>query len=568
MLIRVLERKLNEEGENGKQNLKAIQYIKTFQTRIGESYFLDRGVIFQQEIPIELKLAAEHSEDITPANYFTACDQFKNIALRQNGLIAGIDNVELTLNENVVTNVTQVARTYEMACEYYPNGDMSKFMPASQPDRFYDYTFYEGTGPQPVTTKNEVGTTVQIPVSPLNEENIFSGGYSNTYNSRKVVFAFDSSPDKSTVRLKAFLWCYIPFSIFSLSNSPFSLYGINTMTLNLGLKANFVKEIFVMKGTLFSTIGFNDANVTGHKSELLYKIYKAPDYITSAMVDKATGGIKPYRVGHSTVHFEPLNKVPSGGVATTGQISVGVVPKSVYLSIHAVKDQAAPWKTPNFKGRIKQIVAQVGSGEVTIGPSALRIFDLCRSNGLAKDYESAMFTNGAVVRLDLSKDLSIGSTLIGANMPLTLSFSLMFDDLTPTASATQYELRCMLAFAGQVQYKDRAFTPIRSLVLSSVSFSVENQAAALYGESTPEIMTIGAGFFGDIWSGIKNIAKKGFNWVKDNPEEAFGLVRKGIKLATGAGHVPHVQTYGGAHTTVIGGSDTMILGAGDDSIFK
>lgn len=260
--------------------------------------------------------------------------------------------------------------------------------------------------------------------------------------------------------------------------------------------------------------------------------------------------------------------MPSGGVATTGQISVGVVPKSVYLSIHAVKDQAAPWKTPNFKGRIKQIVAQVGSGEVTIGPSALRIFDLCRSNGLAKDYESAMFTNGAVVRLDLSKDLSIGSTLIGANMPLTLSFSLMFDDLTPTASATQYELRCMLAFAGQVQYKDRAFTPIRSLVLSSVSFSVENQAAALYGESTPEIMTIGAGFFGDIWSGIKNIAKKGFNWVKENPEEALGLVRKGIKLATGAGHVPYVQTYGGAHTTVIGGSDTMILGAGDDSIFK
>lgn len=34
MLIRVLERKLNEEGENGKQNLKAIQYIKTFQSSI------------------------------------------------------------------------------------------------------------------------------------------------------------------------------------------------------------------------------------------------------------------------------------------------------------------------------------------------------------------------------------------------------------------------------------------------------------------------------------------------------------------------------------------------------
>jgi hypothetical protein len=344
------------------------------------------------------------------------------------------------------------------------------------------------------------------------------------------------------------------------------------MTLNIGMKANFVKEIFVMNGTLFSGIDFDYGNTAKHKSTLLYKIYKAPDYITANMVDKATGGIKPYRIGHSSVSVQPVRATSGGTDATTDQISVGVVPKSVYLSVHAVKDSAKPWETPNFKGRIKQIIATVGSSEVTIGPSALRIFDLCRSNGLAKDYESAMFTNGSVVRLDLSKDLSIGSTLIGANVPMTLSFRIVYDDLTPIpalpATPTKYEFRCMLAFASQVQYKERAFTMVRSLVLSALNFSVENQAAALYGESTPEFMTIGAGFFGDIWSGIKNIAKRGFNWVKDNPEEALGLVRKGIKLATGAGNVPNMQTYGGAYTTVIGGNETLLLGAGDDSIFK
>jgi hypothetical protein len=184
----------------------------SFQTRIGETFFLDRGVILQQEIPVAITLATAHASTIDASNYVEACGYFKNLALRQNGLIAGIENIELTLNENVVTNVTQVARAYEMSSEYYAGGDMAKFMPASQPDRFYSYDHYEGTGPKVVSSKNELGNTVQLAITPVNEENIFTGGYSNTYNSRKIVAQFVSATsDNKTVNVKLFLWCYIPY---------------------------------------------------------------------------------------------------------------------------------------------------------------------------------------------------------------------------------------------------------------------------------------------------------------------------------------------------------------------
>lgn len=534
----------------------------SFQQQMVETNFLDRGVIMKTSIPITLTLAADSTNDITVGTYVTECGHFKDIALRQHGLAAGIDSLTLNLNGQAVGSVQRVAECLEMSSEYYPLDTMMKHMPASQPDRFYDFAHYRGAGIGVIGTKNEDSAAMDITISAIAEEDIFAGGYSNSYASRKVTFAYDGlNPgevvSKNKVNLRATLWCYIPFSLFSISTSPFSLYGMHQFELMGSFKGNFVKQLFVTRSNFFSDISFNSAKSSQHTTKLLMKIYKAPEYVTRAMCNP-DGTVKPYRIGHSSVVYQPTTPA-SGGRAQTNQISTGTLPKSVYLSVHAIRDATNPTKTPNFKARIKAINASVGASEVSIGPDALQIFEIARSNGLAKDYESAMYTNGAVIRLDLSKDLSTGAGLIGSNVSNPLTFTVEYDDLTPAASATQYELRCMLAYSSQVLYQDRTFKQIQSLILGNTSFDIANQAASLYGELTPELMTIGAGFFGDLWSGIKSVASRGFNWVKENPEEALGLARKALKLATGAGHQPY---------NVVGGSVVETLGAGDDSLFK
>jgi hypothetical protein len=66
--------------------------------------------------------------------------------------------------------------------------------------------------------------------------------------------------------------------------------------------------------------------------------------------------------------------------------------------------------------------------------------------------------------------------------------------------------------------------------LSNAPYDITNQAAAMYAELTPKVVTIGAGVFGDIWSGIKHAGKAGVNWVKNNPDKVAALIGKGVRL--------------------------------------
>jgi hypothetical protein len=74
------------------------------------------------------------------------------------------------------------------------------------------------------------------------------------------------------------------------------------------------------------------------------------------------------------------------------------------------------------------------------------MYNLAKGNGLEKDYEAAMYTNGFVVKLDVAKDLSVGGHLIGANIPTTMQFTVNFDSLDSDVLPRKYELRIAASF--------------------------------------------------------------------------------------------------------------------------
>jgi hypothetical protein len=70
---------------------------------------------------------------------------------------------------------------------------------------------------------------------------------------------------------------------------------------------------------------------------------------------------------------------------------------------------------------------------------------------------------------------------------------------------------------------------------------------------------IGGGIGSTIWSGIKNLAKKGFDYVKNNPEKVMsGLASLG-KIAMGAGNYQQMNN-------ITGGSAAVSFSSGAGSV--
>jgi hypothetical protein len=285
------------------------------------------------------------------------------------------------------------------------------------------------------------------------------------------------------------------------------------------------------------------------------KTYKAPDYVQNAMMDK-NGLPKPYRIGYNKLIMHAPKTITSGALSK-GKTSFLIKCNSVaYLSLFIsvfTRLQIGAVLAPDFKGRINSIEATIGNATTIIGKSALVIYNLCKGNGLEKDYESSMFTNGFVVKLDVAKDLSVGGHLIGANIPTTMQFTVHFDNLENAARI--YELRIATSFPSQLVYDNREFKLMTSLILSNAPYDITNQAAALYSQLSPRVVTIGAGVFGDIWNGIKKAGRQAITWVKNNPDQVAAMIGKGVRAVVG-GNVPYQQN-------MIGGSNTLLLGAGN-----
>jgi hypothetical protein len=265
-----------------------------------EQLFLDRGVFVEVDVPVVLtRKTALTGNDPKATDYLSKSNYFKDIAFRQYGILSCVDQINIQFNQNAVTNISNVFRCFEMTSEYYSSLMVNKFFPASQPDRFTDYRHYSSDGATVVDTLNEDGDAIQYLIPAVAEENIFTGGYSNQYNSRRPAFKFISAT-LGEIRLLVKTFMYIPYSFFSSPADSFSLYGINTLSVQLTFVENFVKRLFVTNSDYWSDISFDNsaANQNKHKATMHLITYQAPDYVAKAMFDP-NGMIKPYRVGYN-----------------------------------------------------------------------------------------------------------------------------------------------------------------------------------------------------------------------------------------------------------------------------
>lgn len=520
-----------------------------FFTKIGKSLFLDRGIYLNSEIPIKISLVDASVALATKDNYPTALNNFQNICLSQYGLLQAIENIEVKFNDQTIAMQSNLATCFNNVSEYINEGSMSETFPASQYDLYQNYNHYDDSWPEGVSIIAPNGVRILTPKSKMSSENIFTGGFSANYNSRRPTLEFVSAAlDKKSINFKLHLMTYIPFTAFGLPDDEHSYYGIDSLSINGTWKNDFVKNLFAVSqkfvsGTTFAdfidNIEFDYNNVNSHKTTLSYKIYTAPSYISDALIDRSTGKILPYRVGLNKVMLHPnaqtiIPQVDGTGSFTINDLNLTSVPKSIYLSIRKKKDTGRGYKTPNVMALINSLRIVYNTVETNITSSPYRIYNLAKSNGLQKNIDQCNLS-GYVVKLDFNKDIGTGGLPIGMsnNGNCSIECSLRFID--PDISQ-HYTLEAVIVYAGNLNYVDEIFSISNSVILNTTQMDYRHQMKELY-DTTPDFENmIGSGLFGDVWSGIKNLAKKGFNYAKENPEKILEFARKGIKLATGAGN--------------------------------
>jgi hypothetical protein len=137
-------------------------------------------------IPLTITRAA-NAVGVTNANYIeTFFNSFADLAFRQYPFIQCLSNVEVSLNDTPISMISDMADCFEAVSEYYDENEIDEQFQASQPDRFYSYSHYVDQ-PQSILTKDLNGNTTRYLISSLSNENVFTGGYSNRYNSRRPV---------------------------------------------------------------------------------------------------------------------------------------------------------------------------------------------------------------------------------------------------------------------------------------------------------------------------------------------------------------------------------------------
>jgi hypothetical protein len=87
-----------------------------------------------------------------------------------------------------------------------------------------------------------------------------------------------------------------------------------------------------------------------------------------------------------------------------------------------------------------------GNSETTIANDCMTVYQTAKSNGLSKDQESALYTNGYVLKLDFTKDIGTGGVLVGTSHQAVLEISVDFDSLP--SSTIIYEVKPILVFQG------------------------------------------------------------------------------------------------------------------------
>ena len=549
--------KINNETVTLLENCPVSKTFKSSSYRVGggnnmsfsllatKTNFIDTGFELKLTVPVEIELANVPSGPGIDA--YEACNYFKDVAISEYGLISVMDILQLKLNGQVVTAVNDVYKRMLGTGQYYDADEMLKKLPYSMPDVYSDFSHY---GSQtPIKTVGLGGARTVFEPSQYYPLNIFTASVSSEYNSRRPYIELISdtmTPGQTIFKGKIVLTSYVPFSIFNLpSSDAFSLYGVNELFISINLRENWVRHLFCLKDrSIVSDVRLDDVNSGSCNAELLLNELSAPSYIRDSITKN--DNVLPYRFNYTDIQTTPVDtKYIQGGSVqefNSGQISVGSIPTRMYVFARGLKNKGDPLLASNYYGRIESIDVTIGTSTTSITDPS-QIYSIAVANGCNRLRDAALYTNGYVLCLDLTKDLGIGTNaVIGSNKSTTIQIKMKVRDLCGESNVSyEYEANFLLVFNNQLVYRDTKFNVQNSIVLYTHEAEIDSITHELYDKHkfTRNKMIIGGSFWGTVFKGLKNAGK----YIISNPGKVANFIGNAAKTLSG-----------GQATNIIGGS--------------
>lgn len=507
---------------------KGDQFRWNFNENINEKSFLDCGITVYCKIPVKFVLSTPYTADITSTNYMTAMNNFENVCLRQYGLINAIRDVSLSINNNTIHSINNMAPVFNMISQYWSDEDLNERFEASMPDKYYTYELYKSAS-KSYETVDDGTNKINFPMSVMESSNPFTGSHDSRYNTRKIAFTHDgkaTAGNKTEVKGYITLSTPIPFSLFTLPGSTDALYGIKNFDLNVNLFNDYVGRLFSVSknaGVDFISSIELDASLTGGQTYCLVRHFASSQIITNDLAS-TNNVIDPFRVGYTSIQsFNPLLiDVPSTDVWTSkafnsSQITLTAVPKSFYVGIKlkTAKDKKI-FNTPDIYARLQSldIMNNVGNTIISAGNDARILYQFAKGNGLNRDVETSL--RGCMYALKInSADIGWDNdTYVGELKSFNITVNGTF--LAPVEG--QYELIVVAAHQNSVVQKDGEFIVVHGLIANSGEFKKENFIGT---DGYVKKMTIVGGFgFGD----VLNLGKKVGRYLANNHKD----IREGI----------------------------------------
>ena len=548
----------------------------TFQRNFQADTFLNMGVNLRITLPLKFKRTTDPTVTPTAANYVDAFfEDYTYLALRQYGLLNCIDTYALSLNGTRfdAKSVPELAKTI---FPYYSETDVNEFFEASTADRFPTYDCYNGSLVERIKVPRADGTagSLTIPIKADNDENIFTGGYKQNYNTRKPLIVFDKY-DSTTKYLHGSitLETFLPFTLFGLPTESNGLCGVTEFTLSVALQRIQTAARLFSNGRKFLSAGppitsenflsdiqiDTSSTINANNSSILIQVISPPTYVQETMRDEL-GMIKSYVMGYSKVEERMQSdlSVPAEGSAPLriNVFNTGRVPKSIYVAAIKKKDGTAEKisSTTDSYGRIENLRI-VFNGNHTLTPAdAMGNYLLAKKNGLNYDKEMSLYTGGFPLKLDVSEDVGVNHNLfIGQMHDCQIDIRGTIQNLESVPNI--YSIYIVLVYDAFIEFEAGKFYDHDSLVvdpgISNRQFHID-----LYNQRMRKMALIGGAWYNDVWNTVKKVAKTGYDFVKDNPE-VITLFKRAFLGAGGDMEKLSMSMQGGKNVPNIMGGDRI-----------
>ena len=541
--------------------------------------FINNGVVLRMKVPLKITRTAAIAgkEVVNQTNYVeNFFNNYSELALRQYGLLNMIDTMVVRINGDQITSVDNIMAQAQSIYPYYNDSDVDEFFDASIPDRFQKYAQYDGTnsGIKTVEAFDTENEFMYANALGENDENIFRNSYKKGYNTRKPMIVM-TSYETSTTTFTGYtiLETFLPFSVFGLTDTTDSLYGIHNLNVSIKLKSEPVAHLFSTKAETgsatspYSSLSLSTFSPSEAMASLFIRTYMAPDYITHGMM--VDNKIKPYKIIFSeTECMQNISKNVApykSSKCVLNVVNSETVPKSIYISAIRAKsgDSAAISLTPSVYGRISKVTISMGQIRTSYVNDSGVLYDICKGNGLNLDKEAALFTSGFPLKFNVSTDLSAaGTNFVGAYKSSNIQISFDLTNLDDVAH--DYDIFVTMVFDSYIMFDNGKFKVYRSLI-NDTQLSTKNFAQTMYADRIRSIQMIGGSWLGDVWGKVKKGASKAIDFYKENKDTINAVTRGVLSLLKGSGQLRNIS--GGSYDE-FGGSGinpSNQLGAGNYS---